>query len=111
MAEQYLIRAEATTMLGDMETAKADINKIRSRADLGNTTAVSQGEMLEAILHERMTELFSEHGHRFFDLKRTGNLDSALSFKLGWESNDRLLPIPEREILLNPNLQPQNEGY
>ncbi|KXO01106.1 hypothetical protein LS48_01120 [Aequorivita aquimaris] len=111
MAEQYLIRAEATTMLGDMETAKADLNKIRSRADLGNTTAVSQGEMLEAILHERMTELFSEHGHRFFDLKRTGNLDSALSFKPGWESNDRLLPIPEREILLNPNLQPQNEGY
>lgn len=111
MAEQYLIRAEATTMLGDMETAKADLNKIRTRAGLPNTLASSNSEMLQAILHERQTELFCEHGHRFFDLKRTENLDLALSFKSGWEDYDRLLPIPEREILLNPNLQPQNEGY
>ncbi|MBK5214969.1 MAG: RagB/SusD family nutrient uptake outer membrane protein [Flavobacteriaceae bacterium] len=112
LAEQYLIRAEARTKMGDIAGAQADLNKIRNRAGLANTTAASESDLLKAILHERRVEFFVEHGNRFFDLKRANQLDDALgSIKPGWNTTDRLLPIPEKELLVNPNLQPQNPGY
>ena len=111
MAEQLLIRAEARTKLGNLAGAQADLNKIRLRAGLSETLATSESELLDAILRERRVELFTEHGHRFFDLKRTGNLDNVLGYKPGWNTSDMLFPIPEKELLLNPNLLPQNNGY
>lgn len=111
MAEQYLIRAEARAQIGNISGSQADLNKIRIRAGLGETLASSQNELLTAVLQERRFELFTEHGHRFFDLKRTGNLDNVLSSKPGWNATDRLFPLPEKELLLNPNLLPQNPGY
>lgn len=112
LAEQYLIRAEARTQLGDIAGAQQDVNIIRNRAGLDNTTATTTNELLDAILQERRVELFTEHGHRFFDLKRTGRTDAVLGpVKSGWDATDILLPIPESEILVNPNLLPQNPGY
>ncbi|MCG2419750.1 RagB/SusD family nutrient uptake outer membrane protein [Aequorivita sp. F47161] len=112
MAEQYIIRAEANTRLGNIAEAQNDINKIRNRAGLDNTTATTESELLIAILQERQLELFIEFGHRFFDLKRVGKLDEVLDqLKPGWNTTDRLFPLPERELVVNPNLQPQNPGY
>ena len=112
LAEQYLIRAEARTQLGDIAGAQADLNTIRNRAGLANTTAATTNDLIDAILQERRVELFTEFGHRFFDLKRLGLLDTVLdSVKPGWDSTDALLPIPESELLVNPNLLPQNPGY
>ena len=112
MAEQYLIRAEARANLGNAIGAQDDINKIRQRAGLNATTASTTAELLEAILNERRVEFFTEHGHRFFDLKRTTMLNTTLeSVKPGWENTDRVFPIPEKELLVNPNLLPQNPGY
>ncbi|GIQ57859.1 membrane protein [Flavobacterium collinsii] len=112
LAEQYLIRAEARAEQGDLIGAKEDLNKIRQRAGLTKTTALSQRDILDAILQERRWEFFTERGHRFFDLKRTGKLDSALTgLKLGWNTTDSLFPIPESELSTNPNLRPQNPGY
>ncbi|MCD0474051.1 RagB/SusD family nutrient uptake outer membrane protein [Flavobacterium sp. EDS] len=111
LTEQYLIRAEARAQLGDLIGAKEDLNKIRKRAGLSNATVNSKEEILESILQERRKEFFTEYGHRFFDLKRTGKLDTVLSTKPGWNITDNLLPIPESELTLNPNLKPQNPGY
>lgn len=115
LAEQYLIRAEGRTRqnkLTGTESAESDINAIRNRAGLPNTTAASLPELLSAIEQERRVELFTEWGHRFFDLKRTGRLDAVLDpLKPNWESTDSLLPIPQSELLLNQNLKPQNPGY
>ncbi|WP_281777725.1 RagB/SusD family nutrient uptake outer membrane protein [Croceibacter atlanticus] len=112
LAEQYLIRAEARANLGNAIGAQDDINKIRQRAGLNATTASTTAELLEAILNERRVEFFTEHGHRFFDLKRTTMLNTTLeSVKPGWENTDRVFPIPEKELLVNPNLLPQNPGY
>ena len=108
----YLIRAEARVFFGDLEGAKNDLNKIRNRASLANTPAETEQELLDAIIQERRIEFFSELGHRFFDLKRTGKINNTLSpVKLGWNVMDALWPIPESELLLNPNLLPQNPGY
>lgn len=112
LAEQYLIRAEARALQGDLIGAKEDLNKIRHRAGLDNTLAISQEQILQAVLSERQWEFFSEHGHRFFDLKRLSRLDEKLSsVKPGWNSADALFPIPQSELSTNPNLRPQNPGY
>lgn len=112
LAEQYLIRAEARARQGELIGAKEDLNVIRHAAGLGDTDAVSQQEVLDAIQRERRVELFAEYGHRFFDLKRNGLLDATLgTVKPGWNNTDQLFPVPEAELLLNPNLASQNPGY
>nr|WP_288933074.1 RagB/SusD family nutrient uptake outer membrane protein [uncultured Allomuricauda sp.] len=112
LAEQYLIRSEARTRLGNLIGAREDLNMIRNRAGLANTTANSESELLEAILAERRMELFTEQGHRWFDLRRTGRATAILGmFKPDWEDSDVLFPIPEIELEANPNLLPQNQGY
>ncbi len=74
--------------------------------------AGTQAELASAILEERRKEFFTEQGHRWLDLKRTGTADAVLSVKKpGWDSKDVLWPLPENELLLNGNLLPQNTGY
>jgi hypothetical protein len=112
LAEQYLIRAEARAQQGDLIGAKEDVDKIRLRAGLAGTTAVTQQQILTAIGQERRWELFTEYGHRFFDLKRSGTIDHTLAaIKPGWNSTDALFPLPQSELAVNPNLRPQNPGY
>ncbi|MDQ1164657.1 RagB/SusD family nutrient uptake outer membrane protein [Flavobacterium sp. SORGH_AS_0622] len=110
-AEQYLIRAESRAHSGDLIGAKEDLNKIRNLAGLANTSAETAQQLIDAVLEERRLELFSEFGHRFFDLKRTGRLDGVLSQKKPkWKTSCRVLPLPQSELLLNPNLT-QNDEY
>jgi starch-binding outer membrane protein, SusD/RagB family len=114
LAEQFLIRAEARTRLGDFLGAQKDLNIIRHRAGLPNTSASDEASLLAAIEQERKVELFTENGHRWFDLKRTGKADAVLSVIKGatWQSTDQLYPIPGREIAKSPSLQGhQNPGY
>lgn len=104
LAELYLIRAEAN--LGTT-AATNDVNLIRERsgaAPLANVT-------LDVVLEERFRELFSE-GHRWFDLIRTNNAVPVMSaINSGFTANDQLFPVPNRDILQNPNLAPNNPGY
>lgn len=111
MAEQYLIRAEARARQGELIGAMEDLNKVRNRAGLANTTAVTGPALLQAILDERQVELFTEFAHRFMDLKRFGALDSALEYKGDWSSTEEYLPLPQTELNLNSNLGSQNPGY
>lgn len=112
LAEQYLIRAEARAQSGDALGAHQDLNVVRNRAGLPNTMAVGANELLEAIVRERRVELFTEQGHRWFDLKRLGLANAVLGdLKPNWGPTDLLFPIPEAELESNPNLLPQNEGY
>ncbi|MBY0486112.1 MAG: RagB/SusD family nutrient uptake outer membrane protein [Flavobacteriaceae bacterium] len=112
LAEQYLIRAEARAEQGQLTSALQDLNFIRNNAGLANTTAVTQSAIVDAIIKERQVELFTEFGHRFFDLQRSGKLDATLvPSKPGWNSTDIFWPVPQSELLINPNLAPQNDGY
>ena len=117
LAEQYLIRAEARAQLNNIGGAQSDINSIRARAGLGNTPANTQSTLLTAILSERRNEFFTEEGHRFFDLKRTGLINSVMTveapLKTGgatWTTNSAKWPISSTEIDANPNLS-QTPGY
>lgn len=111
LAEQYLIRAEARAQQGELIGAKEDLDAIRNNAGLPANTALTQSALLELILNERRVELFAEHGHRFFDLKRWGRLNDLVVSKPGWTATDALWPFPQEELLANPFLTPQNPGY
>lgn len=111
LAEQYLIRAEARARQGELIGAKEDLNVVRNTAGLPDSDAVGADAIVAAIIQERRFELFTEYGHRFFDLKRTGTLDAVLSaVKPAWNGDDALWPIPEKELLANTKLT-QNPGY
>jgi hypothetical protein len=112
LAEQYLIRSEACHKQGKFQEALGDINIIRERAGLLPLELTAEDELYKAIFQERKLELFTEFGHRWFDLKRTGLVHAVLSPIKGdnWQETDQLFPIPFAEIQLNPELT-QNPGY
>lgn len=112
LSEQYLIRAESRARLGDFIGALQDLNMVRNRAGLVNSEATNENEIIDAIIMERYHELFSEYGHRWFDIKRLGLANEILApIKTGWMTTHVILPIPETELMMNPNLNPQNPGY
>lgn len=115
LAEQYLIRAEARAEQNNIGGAQDDLNTIRVHAGLPNTNAVDRPSLITGILHEKRVELFTEWGHRWFDLKRTNNLDELMSTTSpdkggNWSSFKAVFPIPQVEVTSNPNLI-QNTGY
>lgn len=110
LAEMYMIRAEAATLL-QLETNGIldDINKIRERAGLDPANITSYAGLLLEIESQRQKE-FAFEGHRWFDLVRTGRamdvLDNVTNI------NQTLYPIPQAEIIANDNPgMYQNEGY
>lgn len=119
LGEQYLIRAEARAKLGNVDGAREDLFTIRRRAGLadGTLTANDQTSLMTAVMHERQVELFTEWGHRWFDLKRTGTIDAVMSVEapkkgpgITWQSTDALYPLPFGDLQLDRNLT-QNPGY
>lgn len=110
--ELYLIRAEAYIEKGQTALGLADLNKLRNRAGLPSVTVTDKASLLDVLLKERRYEFFTEWGQRFYDLKHFGKLDQKmLPVKPSWKNNYGLLPIPEKELLINPALNPQNNGY
>lgn len=118
LAEQYLIRAEAEMQLNDLTNAISDINVIRDRATLPPLSdTLSKDEVNDAIMQERKIEFFSEWGHRWLDLKRTGLIDQVMKIVTPlkasgtlWDTNQQLYPIPPSDMNRDPNLT-QNSGY
>ncbi|SEW26100.1 Starch-binding associating with outer membrane [Chitinophaga sp. YR573] len=125
-AEQYLIRAEARNEQGNTTGAVDDLNALRARsraavtADIPNplpdlSSSLTKDQLKPIILNERRVELFTEWGHRWFDLKRSSTMDAIMieaeKYKGGtWVAYKSLYPIPVSEMLLN-GLLTQNPGY
>ncbi len=117
LGEQYLIRAEARARHNDVPGAVQDLNALRLRARPATPAGVlpdypstiSQLACIDAVMKERRVELFSEFGHRFYDLKRTGAIDAvmtAAAVEKGttWASWKQIWPIPLNDPIVNPNL-------
>lgn len=114
-ADVLLMYAESLNATGSTNDAYQYVNRVRSRAGLAPlTTGLSQQALLTQIKHERLLELTGE-GHRFNDLKRWGDLGPSLSVKDPGFSNfeigkHELLPIPQRDLDINPNMD-QNPNW
>ncbi|BAV07728.1 SusD family protein [Filimonas lacunae] len=129
LAEQYLIRSEARIRQGGgkLQSGIEDLNIIRRRARAAISDSVpnplpdivpsiSQADAITALMHERQIELFTEFGHRWLDIKRTGLVDqvmqkAALDKGIVWNSYQQLYPIPYLDFQYNPVLGNQNPGY
>ncbi|MBC7650522.1 MAG: RagB/SusD family nutrient uptake outer membrane protein [Deinococcales bacterium] len=121
ISEMYLIRAEAyaKNTIPDLVSGTADLNTLRTQRISGyvNQIFATTADLITAILDERYKELCFE-GFRLFDLKRNGlsvqrNLSDVTS--TAWQTLATgdykfILPIPQLEILANPNMV-QNDGY
>lgn len=125
VAELFLIRAEARNELGNRAGAISDINAIRHRSRISDGSvpnplpALSENltteQLRPIILQERRVELFTEWGHRWFDLRRSGTIDQVMAEeekeKGGtWASYKAYYPIPQDDIDANSNLL-QTPGY
>lgn len=101
IAEMYLISAEAKGRSLGVER----LNELRKHRGLDALYPSSDKEYLEAIMDERRRELLGEN-FMYYDLVRTG----LAVEQLGLLDFQTVLPIPGRELQLNPNLEP-NPGY
>jgi len=127
LAEQYLIRAEARIQQNKIAEGIDDLNMIRSRATDRNSSPsaqlkilpknLSKADALIAVKKERFCEFFTEWGHRWLDLKRTGDVDSVMEEEVpkkitggSWKSYQQYYPLPVRDLLKDRNLI-QNQGY
>lgn len=133
-ADVLLMLAEAINeQSGPNAEAYGYINEIRDRAGLADISGMTKEEFRVALLHERRVELAFEN-HRWFDLKRTLTTTQLVALLNAHGLEERanpttsrgstaftasdyifspyeiILPLPEREILVNPELT-QNDGY
>ena len=108
-ADMLLTKAEAFANLGNVDSAVAYYNPIRTRAGLpahvSGVDVTTAQQALDEIDLQRRLEFFGE-GHRFFDLVRMGRFVPVATpdaFRVLW-------PIPQSEITVAPNIT-QNPGY
>ncbi len=111
LEEIYFIMAEALAKQNRFDEALPYLNATRVRAGLTAFSSLSGEAFTEEFLTEKRREFFTESGHRFLDLKRWGRLNELSRVKPNWEDYKKVWPLPQNELLLNPNLYPQNTGY
>ena len=127
-AEVLLIAAEALAEINGPNTeAIGYVNQVRARArnwpeatsDYPEDVAagIDRAQFIDLVLNERRLELAFEY-KRWYDIKRrrlgeevfTGA--DALEPHANFDPNrDYLMPIPQVDLAVNPNLRPQNPGY
>lgn len=125
LSEQYLIRSEARIQQNNIPGGVEDINIIRERASIEAapgtsqlspiSSSISKSEAISALMHERRTELFTEWGHRWLDIKRSENVDrimSSITTAKGttWNNYAQFYPIKGSELEKAPNVK-QTPGY
>ncbi len=103
-----LLYAEALNENGNTAGALTELNKIRTRAGLDNSTATTAAEVRQAIADERRLELAFE-GHRWFDLVRTNTVDQEMGVTVNPQYH--LFPLPISEVLASFGVITQNAGY
>jgi len=114
-ADVLLMQVEAI-MAGGATTSDATavsaFNAIRARAGLPTVTTITKDDLLK----ERRIE-FAFEDQRLYDLIRFGVADAVMGVfstkgepNFAYSSTDLLLPIPQRERNLNPDMA-QNPGY
>lgn len=113
-ADVLLMKAEALNETDDADVALAPLNLVRQRAGLAPLSGLNHEQCRAAIIKERRIELAFE-GQRWFDLVRLDNGQYGLNFlhsigKTNASEKHLLLPIPQKERDVNPNLA-QNPGY
>lgn len=112
-------------------TAAAAINQVRANAGMPDVKATEYSSFQDAVRREWRVE-FAFEDHRFWDIRRwkiggstQTQIDGAHIAKVGsrleygrvmverrtWAEKMNLYPIPQSELYVNTNLNPQNTGW
>jgi starch-binding outer membrane protein, SusD/RagB family len=128
-ADILLMKSEALNELNNIGEANEYLRLTEERAGLSYTDILNKTDMRTAILNERARE-FALEGKRWFDILRFAKRDHFANKQIiidmilsgadvqqqavlrtkALDTMSYYLPIPEREILYNPNLE-QNPYY
>lgn len=116
---------------GTLHMSAADaLNQVRLNAGMPEVTATSADAFRQAVQREWRVE-FAFEDHRFWDVRRwklgstQGQIDGVHITKTGskleysrmtverrtWSDKMYLYPIPQSELFVNTNLNPQNTGW
>ena len=117
-ADVVLMAAESANELGRTAEALNYLEMVRARARgtnnavLPEITTTNQGELRDAIRHERRVELGMEFD-RFYDLVRWGIARDVLhaAGKTGYQDRHELLPLPQNEVDKSNGILVQNPNY
>lgn len=127
-AEVLLIAAEASAELGKPTTETAGyLNQVRERArNWGGrmtafpedvSTTLTKSQLIDVAMDDRRLELAFEW-KRWYDIKRRKLGEIVFQGPNSFEprsnfdpSRDYLFPLPNSELIINPNLAPNNPGY
>lgn len=123
-SEMYLIEAEAKTMLGDLDGARAILQTFGSSRDSAYSSAAytTQQQLMDHIKFQRYVELFGE-GFSYTDHIRwdepidlTGSGASEVYYQDGFRqaapsvNDDWIWKIPRAEIDANPYISPSDQN-
>jgi len=117
-SDVVLMAAESANELGRTDEALQYLEMVRARARgtnsaiLPEVTTTDQGELRDAIRHERRVELGMEFD-RFYDLVRWGIAREVLhaAGKTGYQDKHELLPLPQNEVDKSNGVLIQNPNY
>lgn len=111
-ADALLMKAECLVRdQGDVGSALAIVNQIRTKRKAPTITATTTKDMLDKILVERGLELYWE-GHRRQDMIRFGTFLQPKTDKDNVSPDSRIiLPIPQSAIDGSDGVLTQNPGY
>ncbi|MDR0812108.1 MAG: RagB/SusD family nutrient uptake outer membrane protein [Paludibacter sp.] len=112
LPEMYLILAEAKAQLSESDAVDYLYEIAKRNSELAKTDIpTDKDELLQFISVERRRELFQE-GHRWFDLRRTGEKLTRVGGNwaiTNWDVSKFVYPIPQNEI--NASGISQNDGW
>jgi hypothetical protein len=109
LSEMFLIAAEADARLGVIDVSSYNaVRTARGATTKANSDFATPQEFLSEIEKERRREFVGE-AQRWQDMRRFGKAIPFLQAKLRPAGNV-LLPVPDREIVLDPNMI-QNKDY
>jgi len=101
VAEMLLLRAQAYIELGDLTSATADINTVRTLD--GGLPAIAvpatKAAAIDAVLYEKRYSLLAESAHRLVDLRAYSHMNVPyIKKELPGDIFQSTLPIPKREL-------------
>lgn len=112
LPEMYLIIAEAKAQLGQADAVDFVYEIAKRNPDLKKADIpTGKDALLQFISVERRRELFQE-GHRWFDLRRTGEIMTRVGGNYpinNWDASKFVYPIPAKEV--NASNIPQTEKW
>lgn len=111
--EVLLVKAEALARQGTAVngTAVGLVNALRTRAKAAPVNPATKQDLINAVMRERRIELASG-GHAYLDFQRTlSDLPAHATVPAQpYNSDFRIWPIPQRDMLIRPTLV-QNNNY